>query len=112
MKLTLARLFQYIPRTLPVGLTAFHEWAERIISISGNFADSDSMKWALASQIMHLGAQHSRKPDIYFVHSMRKAAANQVASQVFQDIKIKQQEAAAKAAEVPVVETVPDVEKA
>lgn len=92
MKKALLLLRSYLPRPLPVGLTEFHEWADRIISLSGQFADVDSMKWALASQVMHLGAQKSSVPDQFFIRSMRKAAANQVASQVFQDIKIKQQE--------------------
>lgn len=94
MKLHLDRLLSLIPRRLPVGMTEFHIWADRIISLSGQFADSDSMKFALASQVMHLGAQRSSVPDRYFVNSMRKAAANQVASQVFQDIKTRQLEKA------------------
>ena len=74
-------------------MAEFDVWSARIISLSGKFADSDSMRFALSSQIMHLGPQKSSVPDQYFIRSMRKAAANQVASQVFQDIKIKQQEA-------------------
>lgn len=93
MKQFVNTLLSYVPRKLPVGMTEFENWSERIISLSGPFADADSMKFALASQIMHLGAQKSSVADQYFIRSMRKAAANQVASQVFQDIKIKQQEA-------------------
>lgn len=92
MQRSLLVLRSYFPRRLPVGLTEFHEWADRIISLAGQFADADSMKWALASQVMHLGAQKAAVSDQYFIRSMRKAAANQVASQVFQDIKTKQQE--------------------
>lgn len=83
----------YVPRQLPVGMQEFSAWSDRIISLSGQFADADSMRFALASQIMHLAPQKSKVPDQYFIRSMRKAAANQVASQVFQDIKTKQIEA-------------------
>jgi len=96
MKLTVKRLFSLIPTPLPVGMTQFEEWSESIIELSGNYADTDSLKFAMASMILHLGAQRSRVPKNHFVQSLRKVAANQVASQVFQDIKVKQQEAAAK----------------
>lgn len=94
MKLILLKLLSFVPRNLPVGMKEFDIWSNRIISLSGPFADADSMKFALASQIMHLGAQNARMTDQYFIRSMRKAAANQVASQVFQDIKNKQAQAA------------------
>jgi len=86
-------------------MSEFNTWSDRVILQSGQFADSDSMKFALASQIMHLPPQTSSVPDQYFVRSMRKAAANQVASQVFQDIKIKQQEAQKAAQSQPVEAT-------
>lgn len=88
-----------VPKPLPVGLTEFHAWAERITELAGKFADEDSMKYALANQVIHLAYDKSEVPDRYFVNCLRKAAANQVASQVFYDIKIKQQEAAKAAAE-------------
>ena len=103
MSLILAKILSYFPRQLPVGATEFTIWSERIIALSGQFADSDSMKFALCSQIMHLGANKSAYPDIFFVRSMRKAAANQVAAQFFQDIKNKQL-AAAEAAKNQLVE--------
>ena len=99
MKLLVNKLLSRVPRPLPVGMSEFETWSNRIISLSGQFADNDSMKFALASNVMHLGAQKAYVPDAYFVAAMRKAAANQVASQVFQDIKTKQIEAAQQAAE-------------
>lgn len=86
------KLLVYIPRALPVGKTAFYTWSDRIIDASGNFADRDSMRFALATNLLHLGPQVAFKSDWHFIKSMRKAAANQVASQVFQDIKQKQKE--------------------
>ena len=98
MNLILKRLLSYLPSKLPVGVSEFQTWSDSVIELSGEFADRDSMKFALASQVIHLGPQKSSVPKNFFVRSMRKAAANQVASQVFQDIKLKQQLAAEKAA--------------
>lgn len=106
-------LLSPIPRSLPVGVQAFHKWSDRIISIGGKFADTDSLKFALASMILHLGAQSDKKSDLYFIRSLRKTAANQVAGQIFQDIKIKQQEAAKAASAADTVPPVPvDEQKA
>ena len=88
-----------IERPLPVGLKEFEEFAARIIAQAGQFADEDSMKFALATSIIHADAAKGSLPDSFFINRLRKAAANQVASQIFQDIKVKQQaamEAAAK----------------
>jgi hypothetical protein len=78
-----------VPTALPVGMDEFHEWADSIIQITGKFADEDSMKYALASQVIHLAHDKAFYPKRFFVNCLRKAAANQVASQVFQDIKLK-----------------------
>lgn len=91
-----------IERPLPVGMTEFNEFAERILAQCGKYADEDSMKFALATSIIHADAAKGSLPDKYFIDRLRKAAANQVASQVFQDIKAKQiaaQEAAKQAVE-------------
>lgn len=109
MRQSLDKMLSYFPRKLPVGIAEFTTWSERIINLAGQFADPDSMKFALASQLLHLPPQSSSKPDQYFIRSMRKAAVNQVASQVFQDIKIKQQEAAKAAAEATAQEVASNV---
>jgi thiamine pyrophosphate-dependent acetolactate synthase large subunit-like protein len=96
----------YFKRKLPVGMTEFHAWADRIISLAGKFADEDSLKFALASAVIHAKHDMASIEDQYFVRLLRKAAANQVASQLFQDIKAKQA-AAAQPVEVttqPIVE--------
>ena len=90
----------YCPRPLPVGKAAFETWSNRILSLAGPYADKDSMVFALATNIMHMGSTQGWVADVHFLRTLRKAAANQVASQVFQDIKLKQQLAAQKAAEV------------
>lgn len=77
-------------RPLPVGMAEFNEFASRIISLAGPYADEDSMKFALASIVIHADATKAHYSDAYFLERLRKSAANQVASQVFQDIKAKQ----------------------
>lgn len=95
---TLKLILSYLPSKLPVGVTEFNAFADSIIELTGPFADPDSMKWAIANNIIHLPATTSHKAKQYFVRSLRKAAANQVASFIFQDIKLKQQERAAQEA--------------
>jgi VIT1/CCC1 family predicted Fe2+/Mn2+ transporter len=96
--LLLKKILSLLPTPLPVGITEFNEWSDSIIDLSGEYADRDSMKYALASMVIHLGPQRSVVSKNYFVRSLRKAAANQVASQVFQDIKVKQQKQQEEAA--------------
>lgn len=93
------KLLSYIPTPLPVGLSDFNKFVDDIIELSGNYADRDSMAFAIASMVMHLGAQKSSVPKDFFVRSLRKAAANQVAGQVFTDIKDRQNAAALARAE-------------
>lgn len=109
MKIILKRLLSYVPTPLPVGLTEFNEWADSIIELSTHqFADRDSLYQALANMIIHASpAKSSDTPKAYmpknfFVMGLRKGAANQVASYVFQEIRLQQAarlEAAKKASE-------------
>lgn len=96
MKRIVLLLLSFIPRHLPVGMSEFETWAQRILSQTGKFADEDSMKFALASILIHADARHGSLPDKYFTDRLRKSAANQVSSQVFQNIKAKQAEELAK----------------
>lgn len=86
-----------IPTPLPVGMTAFAKWSSDIIDLCGPVADAESMRFALATMIGHLPPDRSDYPLSYFVKCLRKAAANQVAAAVFQDIKTRQAEAHAAA---------------
>jgi len=84
------------PVRLPVGMTEFKEWADKIIDLAGPIADRDSMEYVLASTILHLGDEkdpvtgvtkrRAAAPLQEFVDILWRSAANQVASQVFQDI--------------------------
>jgi hypothetical protein len=76
------------PRALPLGDIEFETWSDRIISGACILnADAESLKFALASMIMHLGPQESHKPDIFFIKSLLKSAANQVAQAKLIEIK-------------------------
>lgn len=86
------------PSKLPVAMPEFERFADSIIDLSGEYADRKSMKWAVAAMIMHLGPQRSKVPKNYFVRSLRKTAANQVAQEYFRVIK-EEQLTAQKAAE-------------
>ena len=103
-------LLDKIPRKLPVGVAEFEAFASRIISKAGPYADEDSMKFAIATSIIHADAHKGYLPDEFFLLRLRKAAANQVASQVFQDIKKKQQEAALAAQQQQAEVTAPEAE--
>lgn len=114
MKL-LNRILAYLPTKLPIGMTDFHNWADSIIDLTGPIADANSLKWALAVAILHLGETAAYKPKMYFVHRLLKGASNQVVSQVIQDIKNAQKaaaEAASKELQNQVEATIPSQEVA
>lgn len=75
------------PSRLPVGLTEFNKFCDDIIELAGQFADRDSLVYAIASNIIHIKHDCDAVPKDYFVKCLRKAAANQVASDQFVRIK-------------------------
>lgn len=80
-------------RALPVGQKEFIEWSDRIISGALIPCESpESLRAALAAMIMQLGPTESHKPDAYFIHALKKAAANEVAHANFQAIKKAREE--------------------
>lgn len=102
MLLFFKRITAYLPTPLPVGVTEMDAWMDDIIALAGPYADADSMKWAIATMVLHMGSNKDGSsrayvPKMYFVNGLRKSAANQVASAVFQSIKAKQQAAEATA---------------
>jgi hypothetical protein len=75
-------------RPLPLGRQEFEEWSDRIISgclIPG--ATSESLKFALADMLLHLGPTESHKEDAFFIHALRKCAVNQVADSMRKEIR-------------------------
>lgn len=91
------------PMPLPLTPEEFEEWSDRQIAGACITKTDDiealvrSQKFALASMIMHLAPTESHKPDAYFIHSLRKGAANQVAHAVM--VKFKEEQANKEAAE-------------
>lgn len=86
------------PQPLPLTPEEFEEWSDRQIAGACIVKTDDpealirSQKFALASMIMHLAPTESHKPDAYFIHSLRKGAANQVAHAVM--VKFKEEQKA------------------
>ncbi len=75
-------------RALPLGVTEFHEWSDRIISgacIPG--ATPESIKFALADQLLHLGPTVDFESDLYFIKCLRKFAINQIADAMRNEIR-------------------------
>ena len=105
MRLFIKRLLSYYPTRLPVGLTEFHKWSQDVVDLCDDL-DSvplESKQFVLSSQFQSLPPAAAYKPKHYFVKILYKAAANQVAAQVFVGIKEAQkqreiEEAAARAA--------------
>lgn len=101
---------RFVDRKLPVGVSEFElllsdlksEYADEIPTL-----DDDSLRFAISSNIMHLGPHDSHKSLDFFYKIIVAAAAKQIAHFVFQDVKNRQaqrqaDEAAASAAkEVP-----------
>lgn len=86
-------------RPLPIGVTEFHEWADRIIDGALLPADRDSQKFALANDLLHCSPNTAFETDIYFIHRLRKYAVNQVADAMRTELRDKKKaELAAKEA--------------
>jgi hypothetical protein len=68
------------PRSLPLGMTEFHEWAERIIAAAMVKADVESQKYALSDMILHLNPTEDHKEDAFFIKRLRKVAQNEIAA--------------------------------
>jgi hypothetical protein len=111
MKYKLTRFFNilagFFPTPLPVGLSEFNAWADSFATTySLPTADQDSIRYALATMIMHQGPTAAYKSKFFFYLCLRSSAAKQVAGAAFMEIKTKQQAAQAAAQATPVVSDV------
>lgn len=95
MKRAIKRLLAQIPTKLPQGIQAFEVWSNDIID-TYEMPNNDSIKFALATAVMHSTNGRGYIPKAYFGNVLLKGAANQVAYALMQDLKNKQ-EALAKA---------------
>jgi len=73
--------------SLPLGVAEFHEWSDRIIASAMLPADAQSQKFALAEMIMHIKPTEDHCNDGFFIKSLRKGAANQVAHAMMMSIR-------------------------
>jgi hypothetical protein len=99
MKSLIRTILSFLPRRLPVGMTAFDEAVKRVYALTGDICTENDVRYVMASAITHMGPNSSVKSDRYFLTLIRSAAAKQIAGAVFQDIRQKQAEAQQKALE-------------
>jgi hypothetical protein len=102
LKFVVNYLTSFFPTPLPVGIAEFDTWALSILNLT-SFPDNDSTRFSLAVMVLHMDSTTASKPRQYFARALHKAGANQIASQVVQDLKQKQKDAenAAKLSEKP-----------
>lgn len=75
-------------KPLPMNMPEFNDWAGRIITKAKVPTKSlDSLKFVLASLIAQTPPHEFFRPDEYYINCLRKAAADQLAVQVMEDIK-------------------------
>jgi hypothetical protein len=99
LKLLAKRLLSYIPTPIPVGMTAYNQWLNDIIELSGPFADADSLKWTICNEVMRLAPGRSAIPKNSIVRILRKFAANQLAAATVNEIKARHEAAQLAAVE-------------
>lgn len=83
---------------LPKGMTEFESYAAEIIKESG-LPDNDSTRWALGIAVMHTPAPNLKdftSVADYLTATLQKGAFNQIAAQVVNDLKAKQEAETAK----------------
>lgn len=88
---TLKQLVSYFPTVIPTGMTQFNTYLDSIVELTGPIADADSMKWVISNEIMRLSPGRDRIAKAFFVKSLRKYAANQLAASVVMELKTKQE---------------------
>lgn len=93
---TVNKILFCLPTQLPLGIPAFLTWSQSIID-TYDFPDNDSVRFALATMVLHLGPTTAYKSKRYFSVCVKAGAAKQIAGAIFTEIKQKQ-EAAQKAA--------------
>lgn len=77
---------------LPIGRAQFMEWSDRIIAGALVQAETESLRFSLAAMLMHLGPTEAFREDAYFILSLRKAAVNQTAHSVMEELRKAREE--------------------
>jgi hypothetical protein len=77
-----------LPRTLP----EFDAWSDKIIKMANlPTSNTETQKFALAGMLLELRPETSSKSEIFFANKLKKAATDQLATQVIQDLRAKKQ---------------------
>lgn len=84
-------------RALPIGKTEFMKWSDRIIVGAMVDASVESQRFSLAAMLMHLGPTEAFREDAFFILQLRKAAVNQTAHAVMEELKEDQKKKLAEA---------------
>jgi hypothetical protein len=95
-KLVKRHFLHRIPTPMPIGMRAFDEWAKDILSVN-DVPLADDYIHALAAMVIQSPPQQYRRSKHSFVKAVRKAQANQVATEVMRELR--QREKARLAAE-------------
>ncbi len=91
----------FLPSRLPVGMKEFDDWAESFHEIyTMPTSNKDSVKFTLATIVMHLGSTIAYKSKFFFYLTIQASAAKQVAGTAFYDIKERQKAAELAAKDV------------
>lgn len=84
-------------KALPIGLTEFNEWADRIIKAAAVPTDDPekmhtSQRMILAERMQHLAPTDAFKEDAYFILQLRAIAVKETAFNVFQMIQAEKKQ--------------------
>lgn len=103
-------LLSLLPTPVPTGMTEFDTWSQSIIDTFQFKADDESVRFTLATMIMHQGPLSAYVPKLKFALMMKATMAKQIAAAQFQQIKQRQNdaEAARKAKEATTPEVASD----
>lgn len=123
IKKVLVKLSHLIPTALPIGVTEFNDWADSILEANPDLPNNDSMRFALATMVLHLESTSKVEVNLlivklqiptsgikskhFFAQSLRKSASNQIAAAAMHELKEKQQAQMKAEAEAKANEQVP-----
>lgn len=75
-------------KPLPMNIPQWEKWRDRIIDAAQlPTKNRETQEFALAGMILQTPPHEFMRPDEYYVNLLRKAASDQVAMQVMEDLK-------------------------
>jgi hypothetical protein len=90
-KLLKRHFLHRIPTPLPIGKSAFENWAADILDVN-DVPNKDDYKHALAAMIIQAPVGQYLRAKRSFVKALRKSQANQVAVEVMKEIRQREKE--------------------